>query len=222
MTDQTKKGWLVPILTSIITSLAVLAGSWFAFESDSNRNEVNRLESAFKRIEYLETQMRQQQANSNAKIIELTSQVFRLQTQLNKDLNIVDMFEKFMDGLPFEAWLKEVNVEDDEVSIQMLLINKQYEYAYGVTRNRYAGATDKEIWGEEVAEQFRKHDLQVLRTKSSKVFYQTYPVNPEILGNDSGEVVRKMVVKVYLELVDGRQMIFGMAIDIPTGQQKEI
>lgn len=219
MTDQTKKGWVIPIITSIITSLAVLAGSWFAFESESSIAESNRLESAFKRIEYLETQMRQQQANSNAKIIELTSQVFRLQSQLNKDLNIMDMFEGFMDGLPFEAWLKEVKTVDNEVVIQMLLINKQYEYTYGVTRYRYAGVTDAEIWGEDVAETFRKHDLQVLRSKSSKVFYQTYPVNPDV---PYGKTVRKMVVKVFLELVDGRQMIFGMAIDIPNEQQEEI
>lgn len=217
MTDQTKKGWVVPIITSIITSLAVLAGSWFAFESDSNRDDVTRLESAFKRIEYLETQMKKQQANSNAKIIELTSQVFRLQTQLNKDLDIVDMFEKFMDGLPFEAWLKEVNMDGDEIDIRMLLINKQYEYSYGVTRRRYAGATDEEIWGEDVAKNFKELDMEVLKSKASKVSYQTFPVNP---NDPNGRSARKMVVKVYLELIDGREMIFGMAI--PTEQQKEI
>lgn len=219
MTDQTKKGWLIPIITSIITSLAVLAGSWFAFESDSNRADASRLESAFKRIEYLETQMRQQQANSNAKIIELTGQVFRLQSQLDKDLNIMDMFESFIDGLPFEAWVKEVEYVDGDAEITMLMINTQYEYTYGVSRNRYAGNTDAEIWGDEVAEKFRELDLQVLESKASKVFYQTYPRDPDF---PNGLKVRKMVVKVYLELIDGKQMIFGMAIEIPPEQQEKI
>lgn len=211
MTDQKKKEWLVQILTTVITSLVVLAGGWFGLQGQASNADAKRLEAAFKRIEYLETEMRQQQASSNAKIIELTSQVFRLQSQLDKDLNIVDMFEKFMDGLPFEAWLKEVYYENNVPQIKMLLINKQYEFKYGVSRIRYRGATDAQIWGDAVAKVFRENDLEVLYAKSSRVFYETYPANPLSSKNN----VKKMVVKVYLELIDGKQMIFGMAIDLP-------
>lgn len=213
-TDQ-KKSWLSNIVTSIITSLAVLAGAWFTFQGDANNADAQRLEAAFQRIEYLETEMRQQQANSNAKIIELTSQVFRLQSQLDKELNIVDMFENFMDGLPFEAWLKEVTYDaDGRPTFRMITVNKRYEFAYDVTRSRYKGATDAEIWGQAVADEFRKHDLKVLRTKSSVVTYEEYPESPR----DRSKTVRKMIVKVYLELIDGKEMIFGMAIDYPEQQ----
>lgn len=214
MTDQ-KKSWLSNILTSIITSLAVLAGAWFTFQGDSNNADAQRLESAFQRIEYLETEMRQQQANSNAKIIELTSQVFRLQSQLDKDLNIIDMFENFMDGLPFEAWLKEVRYASDGTArFRMITINKQYEFSYGISRHRYEGSSDADIWGEAIASRFRKGDVKVLNTKSSLVTYETYPTNP----SEPNKTVTKMVVKVYLELIDGKQMIFGMAIDYPQQQ----
>lgn len=218
MTDQ-KKSWLSNIITSIITSLAVLAGAWFAFQGDTSSADASRLESAFKRIEYLETEMRQQQANSNAKIIELTSQVFRLQSQLDKDLNIIDMFENFMDGLPFEAWLKEVKMKDGSPTFKMLLINKRYEFNYGVSRSRYRGATDSEIWGKEVANSFRENDLRVLASKASLVTYETYPAKVSNGFQTTDGEVTKMVVKVYLELIDGRQMIFGMAIDVPDRQK---
>ena len=212
MTDQARKGWLVPILTSIITSLAVLAGGWFGLLGQASNADAKRLEAAFKRIEYLETEMRQQQASSNTKIIELTSQVFRLQSQLDKNLNILDMFEKFMDGLPFEAWLKEVYYDDNgNPKFRMLLINKQYEFKYGVSRIRYRGATDVQVWGGRISKEVKEHDLEVLYTKSSKVFYERYP--PNSLNDKDG--TKKMVVRVYLELIDGKQMIFGMAIVLP-------
>lgn len=218
MTDQ-KKSWLSSIIVSIITSVAVLAGNWFTFQGDVSSSEyqadASRLESAFKRIEYLETEMRQQQANSNAKIIELTSQVFRLQSQLDKDLNIVDMFERFMDGLPFEAWLKEVEYADDQPVFKMLLINKQYEFNYGISRSRYEGATDADIWGEAVAQIFRQNDISVLQSKASLVTYETYPEDPLSTNPNTTNKIKKMIVKVYLELIDGKQMIFGMAIDYP-------
>lgn len=209
MSDQ-KKSWLSNILTSIITSLAVLAGAWFAFQGDTNNADAQRLESAFKRIEYLETEMRQQQANSNAKIIELTSQVFRLQSQLDKDLNILDMFETFMNGLPFEAWLKEVQYDENgEPTFKMLSINKRYEFTHFVSKTRYRNSEDKDIWPDKVATEFRNSDLAVLRTKSSRVAYIEYPVRP----SQPNQTIRRMIVKVHLELIDGREMIFGMSID---------
>ena len=216
--DQTRvKGWFVQIAISIISSLAVLAGAWLSVQSDVTYSdslaESSRLESAFQRIEYLETDMRQQQITSNAEIAALTSQVFRLQAQLNKDLNVVKLFEQFMDGLPFEAWLKEVEYDaQGNPEISMLVINRVYEYSFNVTRNRYRGATDEEIWGSEVAERFLENDLRVLKRKSSLITYETFPKDT---GDFTNETVTKMVVKLYLNLIEGRPMIFGMAIDIP-------
>jgi hypothetical protein len=212
MTDQ-HRGWFVQVVTSIITSLAVLAGTLFAVQGDvvsaDSIAEASRLESAFRRIGHLETAMREQQANSNAKIVELTGQVFRLQSQLNRDLDTLDMFENFMDSLPFEAWLKEVTYnKDSEPEFKMLLINKQYEYIYGITRNKYRGLADSEIWGPKISEAFRENALEVLRTKDSLVTYGSYPKD---INRASKE---RMVVRLYLNLVDGREMVFGMAVDL--------
>jgi len=85
--DQTRvRGWFIQIVISLISSLAILMGAWLSVQndvsSDNSLAESSRLESAFKRIEYLETDMREQQITSNAKIAELTAQVFRLQAQL--------------------------------------------------------------------------------------------------------------------------------------------
>ena len=216
MTDQ-HRGWAVQVVTSIITSLAVLAGTLFAVQGDvvsaDSIAEANRLESAFRRIGHLETAMREQQANSNAKIVELTGQVFRLQSQLNRDLDTLDMFENFMDSLPFEAWLKEVTiVGSGPPEFNVLLINSEYEFNYRVSRSRYESSTDAEMWGEEVAAKFRENDLKVLASKSSIVTYEEYPIDTRQTG-DNKIMTERLVVKVYVELVEGRQMIFGMAID---------
>jgi len=215
--DTRARGWFVQIAISVVSSLAVLAGAWFSMQGGVDSAEVvaesSRLESAFKRIEYLETEMRKQQVNSNAKIIELTSQVFRLQAQLNKDLNVVKLFEQFMDGLPFEAWLKEIRYDiNGNPTIEMVVINRRYEYSFDITRDRYAGETDEEIWGKSISEQFLENDLRVIDRKSSLITYETFPADP---NNPLGGSVTKMVVKLYLNLIEGRPMIFGMAIDIP-------
>lgn len=215
MTDQSKRSWVVQVMTSILTSLVVLVGAWFTLQGDVASSgaiaEASKLESAFQRISYLETEMKQQQLNSNAKIIELTSQVFRLQLQLNKELNVLDMFENFMDSLPFEAWLKEVKYVDGVPVFTMVVINKRYEYTYGVSKNRYSGTTDKEIWGTAIADSFRQNDLKVLYLKGSEVTYETFPKNPKVEGSG---LVTKMVVKMYLNLIDETPMIFGMAIPV--------
>jgi hypothetical protein len=216
--DQTRvRGWLIQIVISLISSLAVLIGAWLSVQNDvSNTNslaESSRLESAFKRIEYLETDMREQQITSNAKIAGLTAQVFRLQAQLNKDINVIGLFEEFIDSLPFEAWLKEVEyTEDGTPKMSMLVVNTKYEYSFKVTRQRYEGAEDKEIWGEATAETFRETDLKALNRKSSLMSYQTFPKDTL---NNTTETVTKLVVKLYLNLIEGRPMIFGMAIDLP-------
>ena len=220
--DQTRvRGWFIQIVISLISSLAILMGAWLSVQndvsSDNSLAESSRLESAFKRIEYLETDMREQQITSNAKIAELTAQVFRLQAQLNKDINVVGLFEEFIDSLPFEAWLKEVNYNKDGTpNMSMLVINTKYEYSFKVTRQRYEGAQDKEIWGEVTAKTFRETDLKVLDRKSSIMSYQTFPKNSQ---EGTTETVTKLVVKLYLNLIEGRPMIFGMAIDLPPNIQ---
>lgn len=215
MTDQ--KRWLPSFITSLVTSLVVLAGAWFTFQGDIRSSEAisdsNRLEAAFDRISYLETEMKQQQAKANTRIVELTTQVFRLQAQLNKNLNVLDLFDDFMDSLPFEAWLKEVKRnKDGETNFKMLIINKRYELVHGVSESRYEGQPDEEIWDQTTSQKFRESDLEVVRNKSSSVYYRTYPLNPK---DPNGEQVNKLIVKIYLDLVEGREMVFGMAIDIP-------
>lgn len=222
MADQNKR-LLVNIVTSLITSFVVLAGAWLTFQGDLRSSEAisdsNRLESAFDRISYLETEMKQQQAKANTRIVELTSQVFRLQSQLNKNLNVLDLFDDFMESLPFEAWLKEVEVQDNgETNFKMLLINKRYELVHGISDSRYEGQPDSEVWDKQTSQQFRESDLKVVRSKSSIVKYTTYPLNPQ---NPNGEQVNKLIVKIYLDLVEGRVMVFGMAIDIPETALKQ-
>jgi hypothetical protein len=216
MTDQ-RKSWFIPLLTSIITSLSVVAGAWFSLQgtlgSADQQSEAVRLEAAFERIEHLEKQMRDQQLSSNAKIIELTTKVFKLQRQLDKDLNIEDMFMEFMEGLPFEAWVKEVDLaEDGEVLFTMKYLNRAYQFKYGVSQRRYAGSRDRDIWGSHLAEQFRETDLQVYRTKSSIIVTERFPSS---VGDrhDTSSYQEKVVLKMYVELIQGKPLIFGMVLD---------
>jgi len=48
----------------------------------------------------------------------------------------------------------------------------------------------------------------VLRTKDSLVTYRSYPKD---INRASKE---RMVVRLYLNLIYGRQMVFGMAVDL--------
>jgi hypothetical protein len=76
--------------------------------------------------------------------------------------------------IPFPMWLKDLDGT-------MLSLNPEYERVFllpmGKTTGDYVGNKDEDVWGEAIAENYRSHDLQVLRTKREWIGVEEIPIN---------------------------------------------
>ncbi len=66
-----------------------------------------------------------------------------------------ERFRAYMNNSPAIAWMKDAQG-------RYVYINRTYEEKFGVRSKDRLGKTDFEIWPREIAEQFRKNDLEVL------------------------------------------------------------
>lgn len=64
----------------------------------------------------------------------------------------------FLDNSPAPAWYKDRN-------LVMRYISPGYSAMFGVTPSQYVGRQDHDVWPEEVANQFREHDMRVMRER---------------------------------------------------------
>ena len=70
----------------------------------------------------------------------------------------VNMLESAHLNLPIPQWLKDKNGI-------MLSINSAYEEIFGKSVSQYVGNTDYDVWPKEIADQFKKNDTKVKRTR---------------------------------------------------------
>lgn len=72
------------------------------------------------------------------------------------------IFESSHMSIPLPMWMK-------DTKFKMVSLNKQYEEDFlkplGFTITDYLGYDDEKIWGKELADEFRKLDAEVMRTK---------------------------------------------------------
>lgn len=113
-----------------------------------------------------------------AELDELRKDVDILKVELNtKEIEVRQLrnqlmiFESSHADIPVPIWLKDTNGT-------MLFLNKEYErnllHPVGKNMDDYIGHTDSEVWGDEVGQQFRDHDLKVMRKKQSIEFEETW------------------------------------------------
>lgn len=74
----------------------------------------------------------------------------------------------FIDNLPLPAWAKDLNGK-------MIWINTEYSLRFGIKPSEYEGRDDYEVWPLPVAETFRRHDLQVMKTGLTTKFKEQVP-----------------------------------------------
>lgn len=89
----------------------------------------------------------------------------------------------FIDNLPLPAWAKDLNGK-------MIWINAEYSLRFGIKPSEYEGRDDYEVWPLAIAEKFRRHDLQIIKTGLTTKFTEEVP---ETWGEDSSPI-RKWTV----------------------------
>lgn len=156
---------IVNILSGIAGSIVALFGVWITVGSNQNIAETHLLSETtstlFQRIESLEKQLETQRkidAQSQLLISQLQVENVALKSKIIDQFDQMGALYSFFQYMPGPAWMK--NPEG-----VMIWINKAYEKTYGISKLRYEGSTDFEVWPEEVAQQFRDNDLTVLAKK---------------------------------------------------------
>lgn len=120
------------------------------------------------------------------KIADLERQLFELRHKLE-----VMEFAPF--SIPLPMWMKgPFGVID--------FINDEYEETFlkprGLTRDDYLGKTDFEIWPREVAEEYRKHDQEVMETE------RTFNGRETVVDN-TGKEIKWRVMKFFRKIPRG-------------------
>lgn len=117
-----------------------------------------------------------------------------------------ERYQAFMDNSPTVAWMK------DEHG-RIVYLSKSYEKALGVHFEDWRGKNDFELWPREIAEQFRKNDLEVLA--SGRTFE-----GPEESAGPDGERRHWWSVKFPFQDAAGNKYVGGVALDVT--QQKRM
>lgn len=204
------KLWPV-IITAVLSCAATLGTAWLTFRGSQDVASADMLRSAYERMAELETRV----ADQSGEIAKLNARVLELQAQAKLDTNTELFLEEFIDGLPFPAWVKRVvRAPHQNVQFRMVAINKAYEHRHRISKRRYQGLTDHEVWPPDVARTFYLNDMQVLASKSAKRTIETYPTFPWEPESTSNPLLTRLVVKAYLHFLGGNEMIFGMAVPL--------
>jgi PAS domain S-box-containing protein len=111
-----------------------------------------------------------------------------------------ELFRAFMDNSQFIAWMK-----DDE--FRHVYLNRACGERFGVTLEECRGRTDRDMWPDDIAREFRKNDQEVLETgKSIEVFEHT--------RDPAGETTLWWNIKFPIRTPSGRTLIGGIGVDI--------
>lgn len=195
--DATNKSTaaLIGLAGTVITALIVYQGG-----SLSTKSSVRETDLA--RIRELETD-RRELIGENAS---LNAQIAMLQAQLRFEYGMtpLEALEDFITHFPIPAWFKQWNPETQE--FVMVAINIHYEQFYGVTRAKYKGSTDFDIYPQALAQAYYENDLDVLVDRKDELFTET-------IRNASGEILDIDFYKFWVDLPDGTEFVAGIQVE---------
>lgn len=94
-------------------------------------------------------------------VTEAKIQVIQLTYDLKVKVNKHKIIEKYLDSLPFPAWVKQ---QTNDGQFVMIMINDAYVNLFGKSKELYQGKTDFEIWPEDLAKVYHMNDRIVAET----------------------------------------------------------
>lgn len=125
-----------------------------------------------------------------------------INAKLSVKINEAEIVRQWMDDMPFEGWAKRFN-EDGELII--IALNKRFTESYGLTRDQAIGKTDKELFTQQIADQYLETDYKVITTGVPSVQVDNF-IMPD------GEVIDIRNIKWRIEFADGTYGSAGMVI----------
>lgn len=105
----------------------------------------------------------------------------------------------FIENLSLPVWCK------DSTGV-MLWINDAYQTTYGIRAAEYEGKTDYEVWPLEVANEYRKHDQEIVRTRLPTTTIEHIPDDPH---NKNSPRRAQVVTKFPIFNLEGEVIAIG-------------
>jgi len=167
------------------------------------------LDTAFSRISMLEDRVASYQeimlnTERELAVLRTDNEILRLELRGAFVETPLAAIADFIDSLPGPAWCKQVYETEGDPIFVMRQLNNQYAITYGITENRYLGASDAEIFSQDYAADFYINDLEVYTTKSSATFEEVVPMV-------EGEA-NATIWKFYVLTNDNKEYICGIQI----------
>lgn len=181
--DAESKGFSWAKMVAIMTVCVSLTGVITTWINKKESNETAVFSRVLERLEAVELQLKNEQRQNTdlrnqtiefqQKILLLSGENLKLKLQLGESVTRRRLYQEFIDAFPFPFWIKEMG---DDGQFRVWIINTAYVYKYGISKERYVGATDADVWGDLVADEFGKADKEVYDNKS---FMSTRELVPE-------------------------------------------
>ena len=151
---------IIPLVLSTIGG-GVL-GAFLTFKISLKKQNLTEFEVLINQYKHLEEKLQKrvdslEVEQNRLRVVEdkQREEIISLRNQLN-------LFESSSVDIPLPMWMKNVNGE-------MLFLNRNYEDLFllprGYNMSDYIGYKDHAVWTKEVADEFTKNDLKVVRTK---------------------------------------------------------
>lgn len=199
-----KPSVVIGIFSAVFGAVVALLGNYLLFVGTRDANSVELLKTAMARLAEVEAEN---------KILRKEVSMLRLETSklresLERKVDPSSALRYAYEVLPVAAWIKCPRPSDGE--FVMDFINREYESFYGVTKARYQGNTDADVWGEEIAAHYNALDKKVADLKGRSRGIEKVPQGGPFSGSD--ELVDTVVWKFHVEMSDGQQCVAGIAV----------
>lgn len=188
------------VLAALFGLLSTVFGLFYIKEKNATNKEAVFRDDILKEIQFLREEnnaLKEKYEESIRQMSELKLQFAILEQEWKLK---IQMFESAHNDLPIPMWLKDENGK-------ILSINGAYERIFlnprGYEKNDYV--YDSDVWPAEIAEQFGKHDKQVLRDKTTWVGYEKVP--------DKNDVIHEWMIIKFVRYANGIVLgIGGIAV----------
>jgi PAS domain-containing protein len=208
MSTDRNKNWLIPLYVAIITAVAAVSGSYFAFKGANSTAEASQLtifiESQIKVNQDLMTEiktLKTENSNLQLRLFKTQMEMLELEARLRATVSKTEVLQSYLEAMPVPSWIK---IPREDGSFEMAFMNEQYTAAYGTTKKEYVGNTDFDIHPQELATLYQASDTEVAVTGKDIRFTDVVFVD--------GVLKKVEVVKFQIKLPSGVYGIGGMVI----------
>lgn len=176
----------------VLGSIMVAFFGFWAVQTETCTSQITALQKRVNELEDRSISYFSDKTNLNIDL-------HKLQFELEKKENRIDIIESYLDKVPTPAWITQ---KESDGRYRMVFINKAYAERYGISKDKYKNAFDNEVWPHDISSEFKKANDFVTRNKGSLKAVEV------VLEN--GQKVERVFWKFYIKMHDGKDGVGGI------------